>query len=47
MGGWIGLNLFKSLNKKILAFVGIAPAPEFLERLMWKNFTNKSKETVN
>ena len=46
MGGWIGLNLFKSLNKKILAFVGIAPAPEFLERLMWKNFTDKVKRQL-
>ena len=46
MGGWIGLNLFKSLNKKILAFVGIAPAPEFLERLMWKNFTEKVKKQL-
>ena len=46
MGGWIGLNLFKSFNKKILAFVGIAPAPEFLERLMWKNFTEKVKKKL-
>ena len=46
MGGWIGLNLFKSLNNKILAFVGIAPAPEFLDRLMWKKFTNKVKKQL-
>tara|TARA_B100002051_G_scaffold270970_1_gene304809 strand:- start:10 stop:768 length:759 start_codon:yes stop_codon:yes gene_type:complete len=46
MGGWIGLNLFKTFKKNILAFVGIAPAPEFLDRLMWKNFTNKVKRQL-
>ncbi len=46
MGGWIGLNLFSSLNKRILGFIGIAPAPEFLERLMWKKFTKKIKKKL-
>ena len=46
MGGWIGLNLFNSLSKKILAFVGIAPAPEFLDRLMWNKFTDKVKKQL-
>jgi len=44
MGGWIALNLFKLFKKNILAFVGIAPAPEFLDRLMWNKFTNKVKK---
>ena len=46
MGGWIGLNLFKVFKKNILAFIGIAPAPEFLDRLMWKKFTNKVKRQL-
>jgi len=46
MGGWIALNLFKEFKKNILAFVGIAPAPEFLDRLMWKKFTNKVKRQL-
>ena len=46
MGGWIGLNLFNSFSKKIIAFVGIAPAPEFLDRLMWNKFTNKVKKKL-
>ena len=46
MGGWIGLNLFKKFKKNILAFVGIAPAPEFLDRLMWSKFTNKVKKQL-
>ena len=46
MGGWIALNLFKEFKKNILAFVGIAPAPEFLDRLMWNKFTNKIKKQL-
>ncbi len=46
MGGWIGLNLFKFFKKNILAFIGIAPAPEFLDRLMWNKFTNKIKKQL-
>ena len=46
MGGWIALNLFKEFKKNIIAFVGIAPAPEFLDRLMWKKFTNKVKRQL-
>ena len=46
MGGWIGLNLFKLFKKNIFAFVGIAPAPEFLDRLMWKKFTKKVKKQL-
>ena len=46
MGGWIALNLFKAYKKNILAFVGIAPAPEFLDRLMWKKFNNKTKKQL-
>ena len=46
MGGWIGLNLFSYINERIIAFVGIAPAPEFLERLMWNKFSKKVKRQL-
>ena len=46
MGGWIGLNLFDNFKKRIVGFVGIAPAPEFLDRLMWNKFTNKVKRQL-
>ncbi len=46
MGGWIGLNLFSAFKKRIVGFVGIAPAPEFLDRLMWNNFSNKIKKQL-
>ena len=32
------------MNNKIFAFVGIAPAPEFLDRLMWKKLKLLLKE---
>ena len=46
MGGWIGLNLFKYFSKRIIGFVGIAPAPEFLQRLMWNKFNKKIKQQL-
>ncbi len=46
MGGWIGLNLFKFFDKKVIGFIGIAPAPEFLQRLMWKKFNNKVRRQL-
>ena len=47
MGAWLSLNQFKNFKKQIKGFLGIAPAPEFLENLMWKKFTKKMKtETI-
>ena len=44
MGAWISLNQFKIFKKQIKGFLGIGAAPEFLENLMWKKFTNKMKD---
>ena len=46
MGSWLALNQFKIFLKQIKGFVGIGSAPEFLERLMWKNFTKKIKKEI-
>ena len=46
MGSWLALNQFKIFFKQIKGFVGIGSAPEFLERLMWKNFTKKIKKEI-
>ena len=46
MGSWIALNLLTTFKKQIKGFVGIASAPEFLEKLMWKNFTKKTKKII-
>ena len=46
MGSWLALNQFKIFFKQIKGFIGIGSAPEFLERLMWKNFTKKIKKEI-
>ena len=46
MGAWISLNQFKYFKNQIKGFVGIGSAPEFLERLMWKQFTKKIKKEI-
>ena len=47
MGAWLSLNQFKYFKEQIIGFLGIGSAPEFLEHLMWKKFTNKMKnETI-
>ena len=46
MGAWISLNQFKYFKKQIKGFIGIGSAPEFLERLMWKKFSNKIKKEI-
>ena len=46
MGSWIALNLFLSFKKQIIGFLGISSAPEFLEELMWKKFSKKTKKII-
>ena len=46
MGAWIALNQFKYFEKQIKGFLGIGSAPEFLERLMWRQFSKKIKEEI-
>ncbi len=47
MGAWISLKQFQTFKRQITGFLGIGSAPEFLENLMWKKFTNKMKhETI-
>jgi len=46
MGSWVALNLFVHFKKKIKGFIGIASAPEFLERLMWKKFNKETKKII-
>ena len=46
MGAWISLNQFKFFKKKIIGFLGIGSAPEFLEQLMWNKFSKKEKREI-
>ena len=47
MGAWISLNQFKIFKKRIIAFLGIGSAPEFLKNLMWNKFTKKMKKEIS
>ena len=46
MGSWIALNLFKSFQRQLIGFIGIASAPEFTEEIMWKKFSKKIKRII-
>ena len=46
MGSWIALNLLTTFKKRIKGFLGIASAPEFLDKLMWKKFDKKIKKII-
>ena len=46
MGAWIALNQLSYFRSKIKGFVGIGSAPEFLTRLMWNKFPNKTKREL-
>jgi pimeloyl-ACP methyl ester carboxylesterase len=35
MGGWIGLNIALARPERVMAYVGIAAAPDFTETLIW------------
>jgi len=46
MGAWIALNQILKFKKQVRGFIGIGSAPEFLENLMWKKFSNKMKKEI-
>tara|TARA_B100000989_G_scaffold264641_1_gene217133 strand:+ start:858 stop:1613 length:756 start_codon:yes stop_codon:yes gene_type:complete len=47
MGAWLSILQFKYFKRQIKGFIGIGSAPEFLDKVMWKKFTNKmKKETI-
>ena len=46
MGAWISLNQFRYFKKQIKGFIGIGSAPEFLDSLMWKQFSKKIKKKL-
>ena len=45
-GAWIALNQILKFKEQIKGFMGIGSAPEFLENLMWKKFSNKMKKEI-
>lgn len=46
MGGWMMLLTVARRPDRIAGLVGIAPAPDFTEDLMWPNFSDEVRETL-
>jgi pimeloyl-ACP methyl ester carboxylesterase len=46
MGGWIGLLLARGRRDRLAGFIGLAPAPDFTETLMWPAFSAEQKDAV-
>lgn len=46
MGGWIGLLLARQRAARLAGFIGLAPAPDFTETLMWPAFSEDQKQAV-
>ena len=46
MGGWISLLLGKLRPQRVIAFIGIASAPDFTEDSMWANLDQKSRKEL-
>lgn len=46
MGGWIALLAALARPERVKALILIAPAPDFTEELMWKNFSDEVCEIL-
>lgn len=46
MGGWIMLKAALARADRVRALIGIAPAPDFTEKLMWNMLTRDGQEKV-
>jgi len=46
MGGWIMLLAALARPERVAGLVGVAPAADFTERLMWQNLSPAVKETL-
>ncbi len=46
MGGWIAALLARAAQGRVHAMVGIAPAPDFTEALMWPQFSPEIRATI-
>ncbi|MFZ2469779.1 MAG: alpha/beta hydrolase [Parvibaculum sedimenti] len=46
MGGWIALLAALARPERVKALILIAPAPDFTEELMWKNFSDEVREIL-
>ena len=47
MGAWVALNAARARKGQIRGFVGVASAPDFTERLMFKRFTPEQRAELD
>ena len=46
MGGWVAIIYALTHPRKVTKLIGIAPAPDFTTKLIWKNFTTYQKNKI-
>ncbi|MBY0337803.1 MAG: alpha/beta fold hydrolase [Acetobacteraceae bacterium] len=46
MGGWLALLLALRRRERVAGLIGIAPAPDFTEELMWAGFPPELREAI-
>ena len=46
MGGWLAINYTLLNPSKIIKLIGLAPAPDFTELLLWKKFSHNIKKKI-
>lgn len=46
MGGWIALLLALAMKDRVTGLIGIAAAPDFTDKLMWRDFTEEQRRGI-
>jgi len=46
MGSWIALHLAREFPRRLAGFIGIASAPDFTQRLIWKRLSQSQREAM-
>ena len=46
MGGWVAIIYALMHPRKVTKLIGIAPAPDFTTKIIWKNFNTNQKNKI-